>query len=145
MPCQNDTKVSAIKPESQSLTLLCMCPCTLLINVTLECGHNKMELFSLIKLCQDRKAISYPMEITSAKLLSLSMVLFKLSLGKRKSRAVSVIDFKKLDNKGVKGHGEFGVQTKFLCKMVKMQLITRKKKKNTDSGSYYKSSAGAQI
>lgn len=38
-----------------------------------------MKLFSLIKLCQDRKAISYPMEITSAKLLSLSMVLFELS------------------------------------------------------------------
>lgn len=48
------------------------------------------------------------------------MVLFELFSGKTKSRAVSVLDFKKLDNKGVKGHGEFGVQTKYLYKMVKL-------------------------
>ena len=56
----------------------------------------------------------------STKLLSLSMVLFEFSLGKTKSTAVSVLDFKKLDNKGVKGHGEFGGQTKYLYNMVKL-------------------------
>lgn len=87
------------------------------------CGHNKRELFSLIKLWQDTMPWSLPILLSS----SLSMVLFEFSLGRTKSRAVSVLDFRKLDNKGVKGHGEFGVQTKYLCKMVKLQLITRRK------------------
>lgn len=76
--------------------------------------------------------------ITSAKLLSSSMVLIELSLAER-SIAVTVLDFRELKNKGAKCCGESGVQNKCLCKMVKTWLIIST---NTDSGScHYKSCA----
>lgn len=67
------------------------------------------------------------------------MVLLEFSLTERRSIAVTVFDFKELENKGAKCHRETGVQFKCLRKMVKMWLIIRE---NTDSGSYlYKSFA----
>ena len=75
----------------------------------------------------------------SAKLLSFSVVLLELSLAERRSIAVTLLDFKELENKEAKCRGESGVQIKCLSKMVEVWLVIRE---NTGSGSYqYKTCA----